>query len=50
MKPNGEKFIQMLIQLNHQMYIKYKKYDDIPSQITITFTPNEITRFDFKYT
>jgi hypothetical protein len=49
MKPNGERFIQMLIQLNHQLYKKYKKYDDIPSQIIITFIPNELTKFDVKF-
>jgi hypothetical protein len=49
MKPSGEKFVQMLIQLNHQMYIKCKKNDDIPSQIIITFIPNEITKFDIKF-
>jgi hypothetical protein len=47
-KPNGEKFIQMLTQLNRDLYINYKK-NDFPSQITITFTPNEITRFQIKF-
>lgn len=46
MKPNGEGFIQMLIKLNHELY---KKYDDIPSQIIITFIPNELTKFDVKF-
>jgi len=49
MKPNGEKFIQLLTQLNRQLYINYKKNDDFPSQIIITFTPNEITKFHIKF-
>ena len=47
MKPNGQMFIQLLIKLNHDMYIKYKKYDDFPTKITITFIHNEPTEIIF---
>jgi hypothetical protein len=42
MDDNEEKFIQMLIQLNHQMYQKYKEHDNFPRKIIVIFNKNEL--------
>jgi len=46
-KPNGEKFIQMLIKLNYKLYAEFIKYDyDIPEGTIITFQPNNLTNIE----
>lgn len=46
-KPNGEKFIQMLIKLNHKLYIEFIKYDyHNPDGTIITFQPNNLTNIE----
>jgi hypothetical protein len=49
-KPNGEKFIQMLIKLNHTLYSEFVKYGyHIPEGTIITFQPNDLKNIEIKF-
>jgi hypothetical protein len=45
-KPNGEKFIQMLIKLNHKLFSEFKYDYHIPDGTVIKFEPNDLTNFE----
>lgn len=46
-KPNGKKFIQMLIKLNHKLYCEFAKYDyHIPEETVVKFEPNNLLNIE----
>ena len=49
-KPNGRKFIEMLMQLNHRLYSEFIKYDyHIPIGTIITFQPNDLANIEIQF-
>lgn len=45
-KPNGERFIQMLIKLSHKLYSEFKYDYHIPDGTIIKFEPNNLSNIE----